>query len=48
VAEGVETQAELAVLETLHCDEVQGYLIDRPMPAVQMAERLQRRLETAD
>lgn len=48
VAEGVETRAELAALETLQCDEVQGYLIDKPMPAVQMAALLQRRLETVD
>ncbi|MDQ2822154.1 MAG: EAL domain-containing protein [Pseudomonadota bacterium] len=48
VAEGVETRAELAMLETLRCDEVQGYLIDRPMPAAQMATLLQRRLETAE
>ena len=48
VAEGVETRAELAVLQTLRCDEVQGYLIDRPMPAEEMAALLQRRLELAD
>ena len=43
VAEGVETAAELALLQTLRCDEVQGYFIDRPMPAAQMATRLERR-----
>jgi diguanylate cyclase (GGDEF)-like protein/PAS domain S-box-containing protein len=32
VAEGVETIDQLAVLEQLGCDEVQGYLIGRPMP----------------
>jgi EAL domain-containing protein (putative c-di-GMP-specific phosphodiesterase class I) len=47
VAEGVETAAELDVLATLRCDEVQGYLIDRPMPAAQMATLLQRRLALA-
>ena len=47
VAEGVETRAELAALEALRCDEVQGYLIDRPIPAAQMAALLQRRLELA-
>ncbi|WP_332878223.1 bifunctional diguanylate cyclase/phosphodiesterase [Massilia sp. S19_KUP03_FR1] len=47
VAEGVETPAELAVLAALRCDEVQGYLIDRPMPAAQMAALLQRRLALA-
>jgi EAL domain-containing protein (putative c-di-GMP-specific phosphodiesterase class I) len=32
VAEGVETQEELARLVALECDEVQGYLLARPMP----------------
>jgi EAL domain-containing protein (putative c-di-GMP-specific phosphodiesterase class I) len=32
VAEGVETQDELARLVALECDEVQGYLLARPMP----------------
>ena len=31
VAEGVETEASLRLLERLGCDEVQGYLIARPM-----------------
>ncbi len=44
VAEGVETRAELDVLAALRCDEVQGYLIDRPMPPERMADLLQHRL----
>ncbi|MBL8959707.1 MAG: EAL domain-containing protein [Gemmatimonadetes bacterium] len=32
VAEGVETTAQLSCLEALHCDEVQGYLVGRPVP----------------
>jgi EAL domain-containing protein (putative c-di-GMP-specific phosphodiesterase class I) len=32
-AEGVETAGELAVLQTLGCDQVQGYLLGRPAPA---------------
>jgi EAL domain-containing protein (putative c-di-GMP-specific phosphodiesterase class I)/GGDEF domain-containing protein len=32
VAEGVETDAELARLRELRCDEVQGYVYARPMP----------------
>jgi diguanylate cyclase (GGDEF)-like protein/PAS domain S-box-containing protein len=32
-AEGVETAGELAVLQTLGCDQVQGYLLGRPEPA---------------
>jgi diguanylate cyclase (GGDEF)-like protein len=33
VAEGVETEEQLRQLRTLHCDEMQGYLFDKPMPA---------------
>jgi EAL domain-containing protein (putative c-di-GMP-specific phosphodiesterase class I) len=33
VAEGVESQSDLSVLETLGCDLVQGFLFARPMPA---------------
>jgi len=32
VAEGVETQAEWNFLEALGCDEIQGYLVAKPMP----------------
>jgi diguanylate cyclase len=31
VAEGVETQASLALLSVMGCDLVQGYLISRPI-----------------
>ncbi|MDO9625800.1 MAG: EAL domain-containing protein [Pseudomonas sp.] len=37
IAEGVETQAQLDFLRTHDCDEVQGYLLGRPMPAHQFA-----------
>lgn len=33
IAEGVETEAELACIRAEGCDEVQGYLTGRPMPA---------------
>jgi diguanylate cyclase (GGDEF)-like protein/PAS domain S-box-containing protein len=33
VAEGVETPVQAALLQRLGCDELQGYLIARPMPA---------------
>ena len=32
VAEGVETQAQLAFLGNLHCDEFQGFLFSPPVP----------------
>jgi len=39
-AEGVESQPQLAVLRTQHCDDVQGYLIATPLPAAEAAARL--------
>ena len=33
VAEGVETLAQLALLKALGCDEFQGYLVSRTLPA---------------
>jgi len=36
-AEGVETESELAVLWALGCDQVQGFLLGRPVPADQWA-----------
>ena len=32
VAEGVETMEQLKILQSMGCDEVQGYLISRPVP----------------
>jgi diguanylate cyclase (GGDEF)-like protein len=43
VAEGVETAEQLAILRGLHCNEVQGYLIARPMPAAAVEVLLQKR-----
>ncbi|CDZ95414.1 putative bifunctional diguanylate cyclase/phosphodiesterase [Pseudomonas saudiphocaensis] len=40
VAEGVETQGQLDFLKEQCCDELQGYLISRPVPAAQFAELL--------
>jgi EAL domain-containing protein (putative c-di-GMP-specific phosphodiesterase class I) len=41
VAEGVETQEELAFLQAHECDEAQGYYFSRPVAAQQFAELLQ-------
>ncbi|MBK4737268.1 bifunctional diguanylate cyclase/phosphodiesterase [Noviherbaspirillum pedocola] len=37
VAEGVETKEQLALLQTLDCDEIQGYLISAPLQAERMS-----------
>jgi len=39
VAEGVETQEQLAFLRSVQCDGVQGYFLSHPLPA-QEATRL--------
>jgi len=41
VAEGVETQQELAFLQGNHCDEAQGYYFSRPVPAAEFAKLLE-------
>jgi EAL domain-containing protein (putative c-di-GMP-specific phosphodiesterase class I) len=41
IAEGVETKDQLDLLRRYHCDEMQGYLFARPMPANKLLELLQ-------
>lgn len=38
VAEGVETQEQLQALRGLQCDEIQGYVISKPLPAAQLEQ----------
>lgn len=40
VAEGVETQAQMDFLKAHGCDEMQGYLISRPVPADEFVKLL--------
>jgi diguanylate cyclase (GGDEF)-like protein/PAS domain S-box-containing protein len=43
VAEGVETQEQVQILQTLSCDEIQGYFASRPVPATAIPALLQER-----
>jgi diguanylate cyclase (GGDEF)-like protein/PAS domain S-box-containing protein len=43
IAEGVETEEQARLLRMLHCDEIQGYLVGRPMAADDLAKLLPRR-----
>jgi EAL domain-containing protein (putative c-di-GMP-specific phosphodiesterase class I) len=40
VAEGVETPEQLELLRGFGCDQVQGYLISRPLPLAELVEYL--------
>ena len=40
VAEGVETEEQLRFLQDLQCDEIQGFLISKPMPREQATDML--------
>lgn len=41
IAEGVETAEQWHLLETLHCDQLQGFHFHRPMPTADMTALLQ-------
>ncbi|MGE4559026.1 MAG: putative bifunctional diguanylate cyclase/phosphodiesterase [Desulfobulbus sp.] len=40
IAEGVETEEQLQVLDSIRCDELQGYLFSRPIPGEQLEQYL--------
>lgn len=40
LAEGVETPAQMEFLRANHCDDMQGYLLGRPMPSADVRELL--------
>ena len=41
IGEGVETQGQLAFLGNHQCDEIQGYLFSKPVPAEELSRLLQ-------
>jgi diguanylate cyclase (GGDEF)-like protein len=43
IAEGVETEGHLALLQKQGCDEIQGYLVGRPVPPDRFVEHLARK-----
>jgi diguanylate cyclase (GGDEF)-like protein len=44
IAEGVENEAQMAFLRDRRCDEIQGYLLSRPLPPAQALELLRNHL----
>jgi EAL domain-containing protein (putative c-di-GMP-specific phosphodiesterase class I) len=40
IAEGVETAGQLAYLREMKCDEMQGFLFSRPVPASEITQLL--------
>jgi diguanylate cyclase (GGDEF)-like protein/PAS domain S-box-containing protein len=48
IAEGVESKEQLAFLRSHGCDEIQGYLFSRPIPAEEFVKLLQQRKTLTD
>ena len=47
VAEGVETSDQLKTLRAMGCDQAQGFLLGRPMPAGQLQALLRAAFQVA-
>lgn len=47
VAEGVETEEQLAFLRDRHCDYLQGFLFSKPLPALDITDRYIKPLAAA-
>ncbi|MFT8310330.1 MAG: EAL domain-containing protein [Sporolactobacillus sp.] len=47
VAEGVETQEQLQLLQDYHCNIIQGYFFSKPVPAATFAKLLRKEKEGA-
>ena len=45
VSEGIETKAQLSLLRSLGCDEIQGYLISKPLLPDQVQSYFNRKME---
>jgi len=41
VAEGVESEAQMALLREFGCDQVQGFLVSKPLPVAELMAFLQ-------
>ena len=44
IAEGVETDSQMAFLKNKRCNEIQGYLLSKPLPSAQVEEFLMQQL----